>query len=117
MSDFYNRLANTATRLIIKYGQSLLLVRSGNSVDPVTGVATSGSGISYKIMGILQTYPDNLIDGTRIKQSDRLVIIDGSIAPLLTDKIKVENQEWNIESLKTSNPAGTKLVHFIQVRR
>ena len=115
--SFYSNLASTASRLISKYGQSLLLVRSGDSVDPVTGTVTTGSDINFKIMGILQTYPDNLIDGTRIKASDRLVIIDGSVTPLLTDKIKLESQEWNIESIKTSNPSGTRLVHFVQARR
>jgi len=115
--SFYSNLANTASRLINKYGQNILIVRSGDSVDPVTGVTTSGSDINYKTMGILQTYPDNLIDGTRIKASDRLVIIDGSITPLIDDKIKLESQNWNVESLKTSNPAGTSLVHFVQVRR
>lgn len=115
--SFYSGLASTASRLISKYGQDILIVRSADSVDPVTGATTTGSNSNYKIKGILQTYPDNLIDGTRIKSSDRLVIIDGSVTPLMTDKVKLESQDWNIESIKTSNPAGTRLVHFVQARR
>lgn len=117
MSAFYDRLASTASRLIAKYGQSMLLVRSGDSVDPVTGVTTSGSGTNIKVNGILQKYPDNLIDGTRIKASDRLVIIDGTSEPLMSDLVKINNQDWSIESIQTSNPAGTALVFFVQTRR
>ncbi len=117
MSDFYTSMAATASRLITKYGQSLLLLRSGDSTDPVTGTVTTGSSVNYKINGILQTYPNNLIDGTRIKSSDRLVMTDATVTPLMGDKIKLESQDWNIESIKTLNPASTALVHFIQVRR
>ena len=117
MSGFYAGLAATATRLIKKYGKTMYIVRSGDSVDPVTGVETTGSNMNHKLSGILQNYPDNLVDGTRIKASDRLIIIDGQTIPLLDDKIKLESQDWNIESIKTSNPAGTRLIHFIQARR
>lgn len=115
--SFYSSMAATASRLIDKYGQTLYLVRSGDSADPVTGATTTGSNMNYKIKGILQTYPNNLVDGTRIKASDRLVIIDGTTTPLMSDKVKLESQDWNIESIKTSNPAGTALINFVQVRR
>jgi hypothetical protein len=117
MSNFYTTMAATASRLINKYGQVLYLVRSGDSVDPVTGATTAGSGMNYKIRGILQTYPNNLVDGARIKTSDRLVIIGGTTTPLIADKVRFESQDWNIESIKTSNPAGTALIYFVQVRR
>ena len=114
---FYDRLASTASRLISKYGQTFYIVDNNDSSDPVTGGATSGSNMNYKVSGILQRYPDNLIDGTRIKASDRLVIIDGSLEPSIDNKLKIKDQDWAIESIQTSNPAGTALVHFVQVRR
>ena len=117
MSSFYSRLALTSSRLIEKYGQSIMLVRPGDSVDPVTGVTTSGSDIRYKLNGILQKYPDNLIDGTRIKSSDRMLILSGEVEPLITDKVTIGSTDWAIESIQTSNPAGTALVYFIQLHR
>ena len=117
MSAFYDNLASTASRLISKYGQTLYIVKTGDSIDPVTGVTTSAARANIKVNGILQNYPDNLIDGTRIKSSDRMVIIGGTVKPLNDDRIRIENQDWSIESIKTSNPAGTALVHFIQARR
>ena len=117
MSDFYTKMASTASRLISKYGQSVLLIRSGDTAHPVSGATTSGGGVNLKVSGTLQKYPDNLIDGTRIKASDRLMIIDGSKEPLASDLVKIDNQNWAIESIKTVNPAGTALIYFIQVRR
>ena len=117
MSAFYDNLAATASRLIKKYGQTLYIVKTSDSIDPVTGVTTSATKPNIKVNGILQNYPDNLIDGTLIKSSDRLAVIDGTVQPLIDDRMRIESQDWEIESIKTSNPAGTALVYFVQVRR
>ena len=110
-------MASTASRLIGTYGRVVMLVRNTDSTDPVTGVTTSGSTTRYKLMGIFKLYPDSLIDGTRIKASDRVIILDNKIEPILTDKIDISGQEWNIENIKTSEPANEKLVYFLQIRR
>ena len=117
MSEFYTKLASTASRLIKKYGQTLYIVKTGDSTDPVTGVTTSVTKPNIKVNGILQKYPDSLIDGTLIKSSDRLAVIDGGSKPLIDDRMRIESQNWAIESIQASNPAGTALVFFVQCRR
>ena len=115
--NFYDDLASTALELIEEFGQTILLVRSGDSSNPVTGATTIGSGTNHKLSGVLKRYPDNLIDGTRIKSSDRQIVIGGTVEPLMTDKVRIKDVDWAIESIQTSNPAGTALVYFIQVSR
>ena len=115
--SFYTSMASTASRLIGTYGRDVMLVRDNDSIDPVTGVTTSGGTTRYKLKGIFKLYPDSLIDGARITASDRAIILDNKIEPLLTDKVDISGQEWNIESIKTSEPANEKLVYFLQIRR
>lgn len=115
--SFYLGLAATASKLIDKYGQTLMLVRETDSIDPVTGITTESATRNYQVNAILKNYPDNMVDGTRIKAGDRLIVIGGKLEPLLTDKFKLQNKNWNIESIKTSNPAGTVLSYFVQVRK
>ena len=118
MSTFYSQMADTASRLITQFGQSITIKRNtGGSVHPVTGVVTAGTTASLTAKGILKAYPDNLIDGTRITKSDRMLILDDSQVPVMTDKITVQSQDWNIEDITTSNPAGVPLVYFVQVRK
>ena len=112
--SFYGKMAKTANRLIKKFGAAITISRvSGESVDPVTGVVTPGTEELFYPFGILKKYPDNLIDGTSIKSSDRVLILDNTVEPLMTDTIV----DWSIESIETSNPAGTSLVYFVQVRK
>lgn len=117
MSAFYDNMAATASRLIGKYGQVISIKRvSGGTIDPVTGTTTAGTTTSYPVQGILQRYPDSLIDGTRILTSDRLAILAPAVEPVITDKLAFGGKDWAIASIQTANPAGTPLVYFVQVR-
>ena len=117
MSDFYTKMAATASRLIGKYGQAMAIKRvSGGTIDPVTGTVTAGTSSTLATTGILQRYPDSLIDGTRILTSDRLAILAPTAEPAMTDKLAFNGKDWTIASIQTANPAGTPLVYFVQVR-
>jgi len=119
MSDaFYNGLAATAARLITKFGAVGTITRTtGGSVDPVTGDTTAGTTVTYSPNTIVQRYADELVDGTRILSSDRLIILDNTIEPLTTDKITIRGENWTIVSINESRPAGIPLVYFVQARR
>lgn len=118
MSDFYSGMAATASRLLARFGSPVTLSRStGGSRDPVTGVETPGIDDSKTTVGILKKYPDKLIDGTRIKTGDRLLVVDASVEPLMTDRPVIGGQEWTPVSIEAANPAGTPLVYFIHARR
>ena len=115
---FYDRMAETATRLLTEYGQAITLTRTtGGSVDPVTGAVTAGATTYYTPMGVLRPFPDRLIDGTRILASDREVVMDSTVAPLTTDLLTIGGQAWTIINVVTVSPAGTDLVYRVQVRR
>ena len=117
MSDFYPKLAATVSRLVGLRGQTVTLKRStGGTIDPVTGTVTAGTTTNFTTLGMPQSYPDSLIDGTRIQASDRIMVLTPAVKPLLTDTLSFDGQDWTIISIKTTNPAGTPVVYFVQVR-
>lgn len=113
--SFYNSLASTATRLLTKYGQTITF-RTKQSYDPVTGVA-SGSSPDITTVGLFQRIPNTVIDGTRIKTGDKLLVIDGSYAPTIDQAVVIGSGEWSIEEIEEVNPAGTDLVYFVRIRK
>ena len=90
---------------------------SGGSVNPVTGATVVGTTTTYTPKGLVQRYAEDLIDGTRILASDRLVIVDNTIEPLTTDKVTLDSQDWTIVSVEQAKPATVGVVYFIQARK
>lgn len=115
---FYNSMAATAAKLITKFGAVGEIKRTtGDSIDPVTGTVTAGTTVIYTPNTIVQKYADELVDGTRILSSDRMIILDNTIEPVSTDTITIRGANWSIVSIKESNPAGIPLVYFVQARK
>lgn len=119
MSDaFYTRMAATASKLLDKYGADVSVVRvESGSVDPVTGVVTEGNTLTLKAKGLINKFDDKLIDGTRIKASDRVLIMNNAFVPLMTDRPTVGGQNWTIVEVNTVQPANVPVVYMVQVRR
>lgn len=116
--SFYADMATTARTLIAEYGQTISVKRTtGGSVDPVTGVVVAGTTTTYSPKGILRKYADKLIDGTRIKASDRELVLDDTVAPVMTDKVTIGGQDWVLKAITPVEPAGTPLVYFCQVSK
>jgi len=116
--SFYEDRAVSAGKLISKFGQTVTVTRtSGEEVDPITGTVTAGTEETFLPKGIFQKIPDSLIDGSRITDSDRMLILDDTVAVDQSDTITISGQEWPIQDIKPSNPAGTPLVYFVRVRR
>ena len=113
--SFYSNLATTATSLLTKYGQTITF-RSKQSYDPVTGVA-SGSASDNTTIGLFQRIPNSLIDGTRIKTGDRLIVIDNSYEPSMNENVVIGSGIWSIQEIEEVNPAGTGLVYFVRIRK
>ena len=115
---FYNNMAATAGKLLSKFGSTVTITRTtGRTDDPVTGVVVNGTTTTYSPKGILQSYRDDLVDGTRILSSDRLVVLDDTVEPLTSDKLTINSQLWNVVSITQSIPATIALVYFVQVRK
>jgi len=118
MSDFYTNIAATASRLIAEYGKPITIKRTtAGAYNAITGVTTAGTTATFTPQGIFQTIKSELIDGTLIQRGDKMFIIDNSFSPLMSDKVTISSQDWDIVNIREVEPAGTALVTFVQVRK
>lgn len=119
MSNFYSDMAATASRLLAKFGAPVVLPReTGGSIDPITGEETPGTDDTQTTTGLLKKFPDKLIDGTRIQVGDRVLVLDASVEPLMTDRPTMNGQALGVpQSVETSNPTGTPLVYLVHLRK
>lgn len=115
MSQFYDERATEARELLAEFGAPIAFTRLVGEVrNPATGaIITPGTPTVFSPNGVFIAIKSNLIDGTRIKAGDKLLITDDSFAPAMTDKIS----GWSIQEISGSNPAGTPLVYFTRVRK
>ena len=119
MSAFYTEMADVAVELIDEFGATVTLNRvTGETYDPVTGEVTPGADDSKQTNGVLVDFPLKLIDGTRILSTDKQLIIDGTVEPLMTDEPEMFGEKFgSIVHIDKKSPAGVPLVYFLQVRK
>ncbi len=115
MSAFYDRAADTAVRLLTKFGVPRTFTRTTAAVtNPVTGaVITPGTTTTHSPMGVIVPVKANLIDGTRIVAGDQVLIIDGTFEPLMSDTFA----GWNIKEIEYKRPADKLIVSFVRIRK
>lgn len=116
--SFYDKMAATALKLLTKFGADVTIKReTGGSTNPVTGEVIAGVDASVVSKGLIKPYPDKMIDGTRILDSDRLLVMSSENVILPSDKPFIDGEDWAIVNIKTVKPTDTTVVYFVQVRR
>jgi hypothetical protein len=116
--SFYADIAATALELLDEFGVTVILKReAGGSVNPITGQEFAGVDASVTTTGIIKSYKDEAVDGTRVLSSDRELVLSNEEAPSLSDRILINNQNWSVVNINTLSPAGVPIVYFCQVRR
>ncbi|WP_040263675.1 hypothetical protein [Pseudomonas massiliensis] len=122
MSAFYDRMADTALRLISQYGQTMTLREvTPGTYDPSTGETSPDAATETSVSGVLIEYTgQERQNNSLIQQGDKKVLMPakGLAKPSLNSKILIQSELWTIvPPLKVMNPAGTPLVYELQVRR
>jgi hypothetical protein len=84
-TELYQQVQAEVSEVLADLGAEVILPRTADSVDPVTGTVVPGTDATTTTLGILIPYPDELIDGTRILASDRMLISDNGQEILVTD--------------------------------
>ncbi len=118
MAFNYDKIAATASKLLARFGRDQVLrTKTVGTFDPVTGAETGASTADVTVKGLQQSLTPENINGKNIQVGDRLFVIDSTQTPALTDKFKVGSEYWQIINIDTKEPAGTAIVHIIQVRK
>lgn len=113
----YQSMAETATRLIDRFGQPVTLRRTaGGAFDPVAGSFTGETVEDIETVGLLRRYPDDLIDGTRILATDRQLVLVPDVAPQVGDVTIIGGEVLAVEEVESVRPAGVDVVFTARVR-
>ena len=110
-------LSLTATKLLTKLASTdyVKLVRKTGGYDPITGTETTSETVTNLVAASLPV-SDNLVDGTRIRANDRMIICDNAIKPLTTDFIRIDDIDYPIVDIREVNPSGTPQIYKVIAR-
>lgn len=86
---FYDRMADTATRLLTKFGKQVTFERVTSVFNPITGMDTSRTTATTDTVGVEIPINQSLIDGTRVQVGDRFFVVDSSFEPMMSDRLLV----------------------------
>ena len=119
---FYDRMAETALRLIRQYGQTVTLREvTPGEYNPVTGDTAPDAVAETSASGVLIEYTgQERQSNSLIQQGDKKLMLPAKalVQPSLNSKVVIQGEVWTIvPPLKVMNPAGTPLVYELQVRR
>lgn len=124
-SPFSRKMQGVATRLLTKFGSTVILVRAGLKVwdeaaaeyiqQPSTEVALTS--IPLPISRNLSAGITHLWDKTTIQAGDMQVICDKGIKPTMSDKILFKDEQWSIVAMTPSVVNDDDLVYFLLVRK
>lgn len=124
MSDFYQRLADTALRLIADKGTDCTITSAeiSGGFDPETGMplddipATIQQGVC-----VLLNYSDSLYNAPEslIQVGDKKLLLSakGITIDSLNGTVSALGDTYRVMSVKDINPAGTTLVYEIHGRK
>lgn len=134
---FYADMADDVTDLLTEFGRSVVLSRPAYNFDDDTNQPATGGVVNHTTVGLFTKINKDLIDGSRIQSTERIMVIDASVAPQMGDLLDVSGDTqaeavgaapgiilsagqavaWTIVKIREINPAGVPLAYFVQVMR
>ena len=103
-------LSATATAILKSLGDETYLKitrTTGGAFDPVLGETTGASTSVLSAVGAVVGIDSKLVDSERIKMTDKMILLDNAIAPLMTDLITFDGLEHTVVQIMEVNHAGT----------
>ena len=120
MSFDYQRMAQTAKRLLTKFGAPAVLSREGGDgvYDPATGQVEGGGTQTWDCTAAVLNYDAKDIDGSLIQAGDSRVLIAPDVAtvPETGDVLNATGKTLTVVRVETLAPAGTVLRYDAQAR-
>jgi hypothetical protein len=102
-------LSATATALMKSLGDETYVTitrKSGGTFDPVEGTTTGAVTNILPAVGVVVKLDSRLVDGTRIKATDKMILLDKEVTPLYTDLITFGGIDHTVVDIGEINHAG-----------
>jgi len=115
---FWGDMASTATELLAEFGTSVTIRRTtGGTYTPSSDTTSGATTADLTATGMVRDYRAAQIDGTVIRRGDRELVLDATVTPTVNDTVLIDSAYWSVVNVRSVNPAGTPVAHFVQVRR
>lgn len=117
-------LSSVATELLDSLGEkgTVSLVRIDKVNDPRTATQSRTETVTPLSAANLPA-PAKLVGGflnndqtTRIRSTDRMVVMDGSVEPLMDDLLRIDGKDYRILEITPVNHAGTPQIYKVMAR-
>lgn len=116
MSFDYAATAETATRLLERFGAAATLKRSTpGAYNSATGTTTP-TVTTHATTAAVFAYDQKYIDGTLIQQGDQRAYLAPAVVPQQGDALTWGGRDWAIVAVKPVSPAGVPVLYESQLR-
>ena len=112
-------LSDVATTLMKSLGDETYITisrKSGGTLNPVTGTTTGAVSSAIPAVGVVTKVDSRLIDGTRIKATDKMIILDNGVTPVYTDLIVFNGVSHTVVQIDEVNHAGVTQIWKVTCR-
>lgn len=121
--SFYTDLAIDADALLAEFGAEMTLTKTSTGAYNVATGSAAVTSTNYTAVAAKFDYEAKDIDGTKIKHGDQRVYMsalqtNGQAMPEPTtdDRISVGGRSFAVVASRPISPAGTVVLHDVQVR-
>lgn len=111
MSEFYDRMALTAARLLASRGVEGTLTRTQSGTMNAAGDRVDNSPVSA-VVGVLMGEEQTLIDGVEANAS-KAILAPLSVLPEAGDILILAGHKGKVRKANTMRPDGTILYHEV----
>jgi hypothetical protein len=119
MAEDWSAVAAEVAEGLAEAGTSATIIRAGEETGPAHD-PTPGQPTSHPCTVVYDTWRNDQIDGTLIRQSDLKIMCSASglsITPAPNDRFKgVDGKECSIMNVEPLQPAGVPVMYVLQVR-
>jgi len=112
-------LSATATELLKSLGDETYVEitrTTGGAFDPVEGETTGATTNILNVVGTVTKVAASLIDDERIKQTDKMILLDNGVTPLMIDLITFSGIGHTVVEIFEVNHAGVTQLWKVVVR-
>jgi len=115
---FYDNMAATATNLIRKFGQEVILSRIiGETFDGPSGEYTGGTATDWTGFGARFEYSSYNIDVVNILSTDIKLLLElVAEIPKIGDTVEVDSRKYEVINVKSIAPATSVVYYELQLR-
>ena len=89
---------------------------TGGTFDPVLGETTGATTTVIDTVGAVVKLKASLIDDERIKSTDKMILLDNGVTPLMTDLITFSGIDHIVVDISEINHAGITQLWKVIVR-